>query len=53
MWDFFCRYELQEKGEIRLDDVGFVPDIYTKNQQLLQELQRARAECDKFKIAAM
>ena len=47
------RYELVQKGELKEEDVGIVPDIYVRNQQLDQELKYIRSEMDKYKEAAL
>ena len=47
------RYELQQKGELKEEDVGVVPDIYARNQQLDHELKYHRREVDKFRNAAL
>ena len=48
-----CRYELLQKGELKEEDVGIVPDIYVRNQQLDQELKYIRSEMEKYKEAAL
>ena len=47
------RYELVQKGELKEEDVGIVPDIYVRNQQLDQELKYIRSEMEKYKEAAL
>ena len=52
----FChcfRYELQQKGELKAEDVGVVPDIYMRNQQLDQEIKLLHKEVVRFREAAM
>ena len=48
-----CRYELQEKGQLNIEDIGLVPDVYTNNQVLDQELKQTRSDLEKFRNAAM
>lgn len=50
-WVF--RYELQQKGLLRAEDVGVVPDAYTKNQELNEEVKRLQNEVKKYMDAAM
>ncbi len=45
-------YELQEKGELKDKDVGAVPDVYTQNQQLNQQIQHLDQEVTRFRDAA-
>ena len=56
VWVFiFCiyRYEAHEKGLIAADGVEFVPDVYTKNQNLQQDVQHLQKEAEKFRLAAL
>lgn len=46
-------YELQQKGLLRAEDVGVVPDAYTKNQELNEEVKRLQNEVKKYMDAAM
>ncbi|CAH1774349.1 unnamed protein product [Owenia fusiformis] len=46
-------YELQQKGQLKEEDVGVVPDIYTRNQQLDTQVKYLRQDVDKFRDAAM
>ncbi|XP_421865.5 sperm-associated antigen 16 protein isoform X1 [Gallus gallus] len=45
-------YELIERGVFRAKDVGFVPTVYTCNQQLKAENMRLREDLDNYKRAA-
>ncbi len=47
------RYELLEQGKVRSEELTVVPDVYTKNQNLEQEVHRLHEEADKFRLAAM
>ena len=50
----FCvRYELQQRGLLNEEDVGVVPDVYVRNQQLDQEVKHLRVEVEKYREAAM
>lgn len=46
-------YERQQKGKLHTEDIGVVPDIYSRNHQLDQELKHLRSELERFKMAAM
>merc|ERR1712226_724522 len=46
-------YELQQIGKLSLEDVGIVPDIYMRNQQLDHEVKHIKNELAKFKDAAL
>ena len=48
-----CRYELQQKGLLRDEDIDVVPDAYTHNHHLDQEVKHLQQEVAKFKEAAM
>ncbi|POI22314.1 hypothetical protein CIB84_013939, partial [Bambusicola thoracicus] len=45
-------YELIERGAFRAKDIGFVPTVYTCNQQLKAENMRLREDLDSYKRAA-
>ncbi|XP_031410136.1 sperm-associated antigen 16 protein [Meleagris gallopavo] len=45
-------YELVERGVFTAKDVGFVPTVYTCNQQLKAENMRLKEDLDNFKRAA-
>ena len=47
------RYELLQRGELKEEDVGIVPDIYIRNQQIDQQLKYVSAELEKYRDAAM
>ena len=47
------RYELQQKGLLHEEDVGIVPDIYTRNQDLDTEVKFLKKEVEKFRSAAL
>ena len=44
-------YEMQQKGLLKDEELGVVPDVYSKNQILAEEIKRLRIESDKFKQA--
>lgn len=46
-------YELQQRGFLNEEDVGVVPDIYTRNQTLDSEIKFLKGEVEKFKEAAL
>lgn len=46
-------YELQQRGFLHEEDVGVVPDIYTRNQNLDSEIKFLKAEVEKYKDAAL
>lgn len=50
---FNRRYEAHEKGLVSADGVEFVPDVYTKNQNLEQDVQHLQKEAEKFRLAAL
>eukprot|EP00294_Goniomonas_avonlea_P016044 CAMPEP_0114561352 /NCGR_PEP_ID=MMETSP0114-20121206/11957_1 /TAXON_ID=31324 /ORGANISM="Goniomonas sp, Strain m" /LENGTH=606 /DNA_ID=CAMNT_0001746979 /DNA_START=71 /DNA_END=1888 /DNA_ORIENTATION=- len=45
-------YEKVQRGELRDEDVGIVPDIYIRNQELDNSVKALRAELDKAKEIA-
>lgn len=45
-------YEHVQSGKLKADDVGSVPDIYAKNQQLADQVKFFQFEVDRFKKAA-
>ncbi|KAM9451396.1 sperm-associated antigen 16 protein [Clarias gariepinus] len=45
-------FEMLHKGMLKTTQVGFVPDIYTHNQQLDTELKNVQSERDSYKQAA-
>ncbi|EDV20978.1 uncharacterized protein TRIADDRAFT_31080, partial [Trichoplax adhaerens] len=45
-------YELMQKGQLNPEDVSVVPDIYTKNDLLDQDIKVLHGEVEKFKTAA-
>lgn len=47
------RYELQECGLLKYNDIGTVPDVYARNQELDQEIEFLKKETIKFKTAAL
>jgi len=48
------RYELHEKGLVSTDDdPAVVADVYSKNEDLEQQVLHLRDEAEKFKVAAM
>lgn len=59
--DFHCiqlicvtdRYELQQRGLLHEEDIGVVPDIYSRNQDLDGEVKFLKLEVAKYKEAAM
>lgn len=46
-------YELQQRGFLNEEDVGIVPDIYTRNQNLDSEIKFLKGEVEKYKDAAL
>ena len=50
---FICRYELQQRGFLHDEDVGVVPDIYTRNQNLDGEIKVLKTEVEKYRDAAL
>ncbi|XP_071100813.1 sperm-associated antigen 16 protein-like [Haliotis cracherodii] len=46
-------YELQQRGLLHVEDVGVVPDIFSRNQDLDNEVKFLKKEVEKFKNAAM
>ncbi|KAK3106404.1 hypothetical protein FSP39_019312 [Pinctada imbricata] len=46
-------YELQQRGLLHEEDVGVVPDIYSRNQDLDHEVKFFKQEVGKYKDAAM
>ncbi|KAH3703206.1 sperm-associated antigen 16 protein-like [Dreissena polymorpha] len=46
-------YELQQRGFLHEEDVGIVPDIYTRNQNLDSEIKFLKGEVEKYKDAAL
>lgn len=49
----FYRYELQQRGLLHEEDIGVVPDIYSRNQDLDHEVKFLKHEVAKYKEAAM
>ncbi|XP_072518337.1 sperm-associated antigen 16 protein [Salminus brasiliensis] len=45
-------FELLHKGTLKTDEVGFIPDVYTHNQLLDNELKNVQRERDSYKQAA-
>jgi WD40 repeat protein len=45
-------YEMQEKGLLNEEDTRIVPDIYTRNQQIDNEVKSLRREVEKLRNAA-
>ncbi|XP_012935784.1 sperm-associated antigen 16 protein [Aplysia californica] len=46
-------YELQEKGLLKYNEIGTVPDVYTRNQEMENEIEFLRKEASKYKNAAL
>ncbi|XP_063059457.1 sperm-associated antigen 16 protein [Engraulis encrasicolus] len=46
-------FEMQRKGLLKIGQVDFVPDAYTHNQLLVNELKNVQKERDSYKQAAM
>ncbi|XP_041372163.1 sperm-associated antigen 16 protein-like isoform X2 [Gigantopelta aegis] len=46
-------YELQQKGLLHEEDVGIVPEVYTRNQDLDMEVKFLKKEVEKFRSAAL
>lgn len=45
-------YELQDKGLLPAENIGCAPDIYTKNQCMVTEIQNLQNEAEKLRMAA-
>lgn len=45
-------YEFVQAGRLKADDVGNIPDIYAKNQQLSDQVKFLQFEVERFKKAA-
>ncbi|XP_007259622.2 sperm-associated antigen 16 protein [Astyanax mexicanus] len=45
-------FEMLHKGKLKTDEVGFIPDVYTHNQLLDNELKNVQRERDSYKHAA-
>jgi cell division protein FtsB len=50
---FIFRYELQQKGLLHAEDIGVVPDMYARNQELDNEVKFLKREVEKYRDAAM
>lgn len=50
----FChnRYEMLQRGSLKWQDVGFVPDVYTHNQLLENELKNLKKDLENCRKAA-
>lgn len=46
---FPARYELIERGELRADEAGLVPDVYTRNEQLETENLSLRKDLENYR----
>ncbi|XP_043931650.1 sperm-associated antigen 16 protein isoform X2 [Protopterus annectens] len=46
-------YEMMHKNQIKSEDAEFVPDVYTHNQLLDNDIRRLKKELDKYKEAAI
>ncbi|XP_059503021.1 sperm-associated antigen 16 protein isoform X2 [Stegostoma tigrinum] len=44
-------YEMLQKGLLKLQDVGFVPDVYAQNQLLENEVKNLKKDLENCKIA--
>ncbi|KAI8839268.1 WD40-repeat-containing domain protein [Chytridium lagenaria] len=45
-------YEFQQKGKLSPEDVTIVPDVYQKNQELADSLQKLRIDVENYKEIA-
>ncbi len=45
-------YEMQRKGKLSAEDVGVVPDIYLRNQDLDEQVKMLRGEVSRLKSVA-
>ncbi|KAJ3247348.1 Sperm-associated antigen 16 protein [Chytriomyces hyalinus] len=45
-------YELQQRGQLTLQDRGLVPDVYLKNQELADSLSKLSIDVDNYKEIA-
>ena len=50
---FLSRYELQQRGMLHEEDVGVVPNIYLRNQDLDGTVKFLKREVEKYRDAAM
>ncbi|CAG2192150.1 Sperm-associated antigen 16 protein,Flagellar WD repeat-containing protein Pf20 [Mytilus edulis] len=46
-------YELQQRGSLHAEDIGVVPDMYGRNQELDNEVKFLKREVEKYRDAAM
>jgi hypothetical protein len=46
------RYEFVQSGKLKSENAGSVPDIYTKNQQLTDQVKFLKLEVERFKNTA-
>jgi hypothetical protein len=46
------RYEFVQSGKIKSENTGSVSDIYTKNQQLTDQVKFLKLEVERFKNTA-
>ena len=49
---FHSRYENVQKGKLKAEDAGIVPDIYVKNQDLNDRVKFLQFEVERYKTSA-
>lgn len=49
---FLLRYQNLQMGKIKLEDAGSVPDVYAKNQKLIDQVKFLELEVDRYKKIA-
>lgn len=49
---FSTRYEFIQRGLFTAQDIGLVPTVYNRNQQLEAENVRLRKDLENYKLAA-
>ena len=45
-------YDCLQKGKIKIDDIGVVPDVYLRNQELSDKVKYLQSEVQRYKTAA-
>lgn len=49
----FYRYELSDRGSLNQKELTVVPDVYSQNQQLQEQLAYVTKERDRYKDIAL
>ena len=44
---------MHQRGELSLEDMHVVPDVYVKNQDLDQDVKHLRIEVERYRDAAL